>query len=229
MFKDIVTDIFFDLDHTLWDFEKNSGLTFRKILSENAIAVSPEVFLKTYMPVNLEFWKLYREDRITQDELRFQRLRKTFDLLKVPVSNEHIGILSVQYIEHLTTFSHLIPDTLEVLQYLSPNYQLHIITNGFHQVQDRKLRGSGIADFFRVVINSEKAGVKKPNPHIFQLALREAGVSPERALMIGDSLEADILGARAVGFHTLFFNCNGEETSPEELTINTLLEIKRYL
>ena len=229
MFKGVVTDIFFDLDHTLWDFEKNSGLTFRKILCENAIAVSPEDFLKTYMPVNLEFWKLYRVDRISQEELRFQRLRKTFDLLGVPVSNEHIGVLAVQYIEHLTSFSHLVPDTLEVLQYLSPNYRLHIITNGFHQVQDRKLHGSGIADYFGVVINSEKAGVKKPNPYIFQLALREAGVPPQQALMIGDSMEADILGARAVGLHTLFFNCNGEKTDPEEPTITGLLEIKRYL
>lgn len=229
MFKDLVTDVFFDLDHTLWDFEKNSGLTFTKILSENAIDVSPEDFLQAYRPVNLEFWKLYRDDRISQDELRFQRLRKTFDLLGMPISNTHIGILASQYIEYLTTFSNLMPDTLDVLQYLKPQYRLHIITNGFHQVQDRKLQGSGIADFFRVVINSEKAGVKKPNPYIFQLALREAGVAPERSLMIGDSLEADILGARAVGFHTLFFNCYGEETKPGELTINSLLEIKRYL
>ncbi len=229
MFKGVVSDVFFDLDHTLWDFDKNSELTFRRILTDNSVDIVHEDFLKAYLPINLEFWKYYRENRISKEELRFLRLKKTFDSLRFKASGDLIKLLADQYIEQLTSHNHLLPYAREILDYLKPAYRLHIITNGFHEVQERKLRNAGIQDYFIHVINSEMAGVKKPNPYIFKLALQRAVVVPERALMIGDSIEADILGARAVGLHTLHFNINSEPFHDYCSMINHLGELKSYL
>nr|WP_299175589.1 YjjG family noncanonical pyrimidine nucleotidase [uncultured Allomuricauda sp.] len=228
MYSDI-TDIFFDLDHTLWDFEKNSALTFQKILKERELKVKLDDFLSTYIPINLEFWKLYREDRISKSELRYQRLRKTFDKIDVPVSDVLINALADDYIEHLSSFTNLFPHTHDVLEYLSPHYNLHIITNGFQEIQEKKLKGSKIHHYFDHVINSETAGVKKPHPYIFELALKKADVTPKKALMIGDSLEADIIGAQSVGLHALHFNAHKEPVHDICKMIDSLIEIKSIL
>ena len=224
-----ITDIFFDLDHTLWDFEKNSKMTFRKIFSENQVGVDLEEFLGYYVPLNLEYWKLYREERISKSELRYQRLRRSFEAVHYEADDELINILSEQYIEHLSSFNNLIPDTIEVLEYLKPKYRLHIITNGFQEIQEKKLRNASILEYFNQVVNSEMAGVKKPNPRIFELALQMAGVTPDKSLMIGDSIEADILGAQAVGFRTLHFNAHNDPIHKYCEIIHELGEIKFYL
>ncbi|MDC6385977.1 noncanonical pyrimidine nucleotidase, YjjG family [Flagellimonas taeanensis] len=229
MFEHKVTDIFFDLDHTLWDFERNSALTFAKILESNRVNVDLKGFLEIYSPINLEMWKLYRENGINQSELRYQRLRRTFDTLKESVTDETIHALSHEYIEHLPSFVHLLPNALEVLEYLFPKYRLHIITNGFEEVQERKLKGSNIHHYFDQVINSEMAGVKKPDPYIFELALSKAKVEPRHTLMVGDNLEADILGAKAMGMQVVHFNSNNEANHDVCKTIYDLIEIKSIL
>ncbi len=229
MYKQRVTDVFFDLDHTLWDFEKNSALTFEKILQENQIRVDLSDFLKVYVPANYAFWKLYREERITKEELRYQRLKSVFDGLKYELTDTTIHHLADQYIQHLPSFNHLFPDAVEILDYLKPNYHLHIITNGFKEIQDQKLKNSNIWVYFDQVINSEMAGVKKPNPFIFELALRKAATSPDRSIMIGDSLEADIQGAIAVGLHVLHFNSDKGPKHDYCHMIHGLHEIKTYL
>lgn len=229
MFKNKVTDIFFDLDHTLWDFDKNSALTFQKIFQEHQINIDLESFLEVYIPANIKFWKMYREERITKSDLRYQRLKSVFDTLGFSISDHSIHILSEEYINHLSSFSNLFPNTVEILNYLKPTYKLHIITNGFQEIQKKKLMNSGIHDYFNQIIDSEMAGVKKPNPIIFNLALNRAGVEPHRSLMIGDSLEADILGAKAAGFHTLHFNAHREEYHEEAPIIYDLQEIKSFL
>ena len=101
MFRGVVTDIFFDLDHTIWDFDRNSGLTFQKILSENNIETDLEAFLAAYIPINLAYWKLFREARINKATLRYLRLRRTFDAIGSEISDETIYLLAEQYIEHL--------------------------------------------------------------------------------------------------------------------------------
>jgi putative hydrolase of the HAD superfamily len=229
MFRGQVTDIFFDLDHTLWDFERNSALTFEKILAENRIAVTVPDFLAEYVPVNLAFWKLYREEKITKSELRYQRLKTVFDSLKYQVSDEMINHLAAEYIAHLPSFNHLFPNVHEILQYLSPSYKLHIITNGFQEIQEKKMKNAQIHGYFDCIINSEMAGVKKPNPLIFLLALQQAQTIPDSSLMIGDSLEADILGAQAVGLHTLHFNAHKGPAHNYCSIINDLSEIKSFL
>jgi putative hydrolase of the HAD superfamily len=229
MFNGQISDIFFDLDHTLWDFERNSELTFDKILKDNQINVVLKDFLEVYVPINLEFWKLYREDKIGKAELRFQRLRRTFDTIGAAVSDESVYTLADEYIRHLSSFTHLIAHTVEVLEYLFPKYKLHIITNGFQEIQEKKLKGSNIHGYFDQIIDSEIAGVKKPHPYIFELALDKANVAPENSLMIGDSLEADIIGAKSVGLHALHFNAHKEPAHDFCMIIDSLIEIKSIL
>ena len=223
-----VTDVFFDLDHTLWDFEKNSALTFQQIFIDNAIKIKLDDFLEVYIPKNFEFWKLYREEKITKEKLRYLRLKDTFDELGCIVNDNLINKLADDYIENLSKYNHLIENTVEILDYLQPKYKLHIITNGFEQVQNAKLKNSNIEHFFTHIINSETTGVKKPNPIIFEHALSKAKVKPENTVMIGDNLEADIIGAKNIGMNTIFFDLH---TSFEHkyLAIRNLLEIKSYL
>ncbi|PRX53684.1 YjjG family noncanonical pyrimidine nucleotidase [Flagellimonas meridianipacifica] len=224
-----VEDIFFDLDHTLWDFELNSALTFKKILVENEVDVEITSFLEVYRPINLSYWKVYRENRISKEDLRYNRLKETFDALGYEASDELIFILSERYINYLSTFGNLIPNARQVLEYLAPKYNLHIITNGFRETQRSKIRNSNIQHFFNEIIDSETAGVKKPHPQIFEAALKLADTSAKRSLMIGDNREADIMGAQALGMQALHFNFHNEPKHQLCRIINNLDEIKNLL
>jgi len=229
MYSKIITDVFFDLDHTLWDFEKNSALTFEKILAANNVTIDLSDFLEVYVPANLIFWKLYREEKITKEELRYQRLRSVFDKIGHFVTDETIYKLSDDYIANLSSYNHLFPYTIEILEYLKPKYKLHIITNGFQEIQNKKLRNSNIDMYFNQIINSEIAGVKKPNPIIFELALNSASVTAEKSIMIGDSLEADIIGAKTMGFNAIHFNAHNDPKHEICPIIHDLREIKTFL
>ena len=221
--------LFFDLDHTLWDFDKNSALTFEKIFKINNLEVELNSFLEVYMPINLAYWKLYREEKIDKTSLRFARLKDAFDALGVKVSTQLIYKLSDDYITHLSTFNHLFDGTITILDYLKPKYTLHIITNGFKEVQHGKLNKSGIAHYFETVTNSEMVGVKKPNSKIFKHALDLAKATAEQSLMIGDNLEVDILGALNFGIDAVCFNYHKENIPNEIESVNQLLELKQYL
>ena len=221
--------IFFDLDHTLWDFDKNSSLTFKKLFSLHDINVNLKSFLKVYEPINLKYWKLYREEKIDKVNLRYFRLKDTFDVLEIDISDRLINDLSDEYIKFLSTFNHLILGSLDILKYLHPKYKLHIITNGFQEVQRGKLEKSGISFFFDTVTNSEMVGVKKPNRKIFDYALSAANTDIESSLMIGDNLEADILGANNIGIDTIFFNYHNVIFPKDIITIDYLKDLKLYL
>ena len=229
MLRERITDIFFDLDHTLWDFETNSKLTFERIFKTHRVDVPLEDFLEIYVPLNLAFWKRYRENRISKKDLRYQRLRQAFDALSFPIEDAIINRLSRDYIRYLSSYNNLINNTVDVLNYLNPRYNMHIITNGFQEIQEKKLINGGIRHYFDQVVNSEMAGVKKPHPAIFELALERAGVSAAMSLMIGDNLEADILGAKAAGFHALHFNAHNDAPHEHCLMIEDLIEIKSHL
>ncbi|HSD13064.1 MAG TPA: YjjG family noncanonical pyrimidine nucleotidase [Flavobacterium sp.] len=222
-------DIFFDLDHTLWDFERNSALTFKKIFVEHNIAVDVEAFLKYYVPVNMKYWALYREDKIDHITLRYRRLKEVFDLIPFEMNDETINLVSEEYIKYLPTFNHLFEGAIEVLDYLKPKYSLHIITNGFQEVQNGKLKNANIEHYFDTVTNSEMAGVKKPNPKIFEYALELAKADKVTSLMVGDSLEADMEGARNVGLDALFFNESKIEQPHDFPQIFHLSELKNIL
>lgn len=229
MINNRITDVFFDLDHTLWDFEKNSALTFEKILKLNRVELQLQDFLEVYIPANLAFWKLYRENKITKEALRYQRLKSVFDKLDYQTSDELIHTLSEQYIQYLSSYNHLFPYAIEILTYLQSKYRLHIITNGFEEVQNKKMKNAEIFDFFDQIINSEMAGVKKPNPIIFELALEKANTTSGQSVMIGDSLEADIMGAKNLEFKVIHFNAHNDPPHDICPIINDLEEIKNFL
>lgn len=226
--KDI-TDIFFDLDHTLWDFDKNSALTFNKIFNLNQLDINLNEFLRHYEPINLKYWKLYREEKIEKEALRFERLNEAFKAINFHVQDNIINKLSEDYITYLTTYNYLFDDTFEILNYLSSNYSLHIITNGFQEVQHGKLTKSKINHYFKTVTNSEMVGVKKPNPKIFNYALQKANTNAKNSLMIGDSYEADILGALNIGMRTVFFDLKNTSLHNTTKKINKLIDLKGFL
>lgn len=224
-----VKHIFFDLDHTLWDFETNSSQTFAFIFEKNGLGMDLVRFNEVYRPINQKYWKLYREDRVSKADLRYFRLRETFEALNEEVSDEMIHLLSEEYITYLTRHNALFANAIEVLSYLRERYRMHIITNGFEEVQHRKLQSSNLLPFFEQVITSEKVGVKKPDPRIFRYALEMSGAEPSESVMVGDNFEADILGARNVGMQTIFCEFNGEVATEPVPSIANLLEIKEFL
>lgn len=224
-----ITDIFFDLDHTLWDFDKNSGLTFKKIFKEQDIEIDIHKFLEVYEPINLEYWRLYRDEKIGKVELRYKRLKTTFNKLNFKISDELINKISEDYITYLPMFNHLLDGAKDLLDYLKDKYNLHIITNGFEEVQKIKLEKSQINDYFNVVVTSESVGVKKPNPKVFEFALKEANVSANKSIMIGDSLEADVLGALAVGISPIHLFKDIRSVDERVISVQALSEIKQYL
>ncbi len=231
MFKNLpITDVFFDLDHTLWDFEKNSELAFYNVFEIHKIEINIPLFLSIYEPINLQYWKWYRDEKITKQQLRRGRLNDAFAQLGLTFPTKIIDSLAESYIEYLPLHNHLLPGTIEVLNYLKPKYKLHIITNGFEEVQTRKLKNSNIHPYFNSITNSEKVGVKKPNPLIFYYALNQANTIPEKSVMIGDNIEADILGANAVGMYTLLFSSSqSKHPINQNNSIHQLLQIKNLL
>jgi putative hydrolase of the HAD superfamily len=221
--------LFFDLDHTLWDFDKNSAFAFDAIFKERGFAISLQDFLNIYIPRNQHYWKLYQVNQISHDDLRYFRLKDVFDALQFEVSDAIIHQLSEDYINYLPEYNHLFDGAIEILDYLKPNYKLHIITNGFASVQTKKLNNSNIGHYFNTITNSEMAGVKKPHPTIFDFALSLANASKEECLMIGDSYEADIIGAQEAGIEAIFFNEQNVEVDNSVLQINHLLDLKNIL
>lgn len=224
-----ITDVFFDLDHTLWDFEKNSALAFETIFKLNGLAIEMQQFLHFYVPINREYWERYRKDEITQEKLRFGRLKDTFDLINYEITDDFVIQLSNEYIHHLPKYNHLFDGTIELLDYLNPKYNLHIITNGFAAIQGNKLDNSFITHYFKTITNSEMAGVKKPNRIIFEYALDSAKAKKENSIMIGDCIEADVQGALDAGLDAIFFNESNLRVASHIKQVSQLLELKKYL
>ncbi|WP_271765361.1 YjjG family noncanonical pyrimidine nucleotidase [Aquimarina algiphila] len=227
--KNKIEHIFFDLDHTLWDFDRNSLLAFKMIFEKFDIDIDINIFLKTYQPINMKYWKLYREERINKEELRRARLIEAFTCFEKNFSIGVIDDISEDYINFLPLHNYLIDGTQDLLEYLNPKYELHIITNGFEEVQNQKLLNSGIRHYFNTITNSEETGVKKPNPFIFEQAIQKSGAKFDNSIMIGDNYEADIRGAEAVGLDTICFNYHKEELPFQNIQVSELKEIKNYL
>lgn len=224
--KNEITHIFFDLDHTLWDFDTNSALAFDMIFRKDYPTVDTKQFLEKYIPINQACWALFQVDKISHDELRYQRLKQSFDAIQHAVSDHQIEQIANEYIAILPEFNHLFDDALDTLNYLKERYELHIITNGFATVQFKKMSNANLSQYFKTVTNSEMAGAKKPNPIIFQHALDLANVNKKESIMIGDSMEADVIGALNFGMKAIFFNPNQIEVAENIIQINTLAQLK---
>ena len=201
--------IFFDLDRTLWDFDAAAEVAFERIyekydLKSRGIPSAHE-FHEVYHPLNERLWELYRADKITKEDLnrtRFEQPLAYYGIHDTALADH----LSEDYVYWSPRIVRLVPGTMELLEYLKPKYHLHLITNGFQEVQHTKLSGSGLEPYFETLTVSEEVGVKKPNPEIFLYALNKAHATAEESLMIGDEMAVDIDGAREAGMDTLLFH-----------------------
>ncbi len=202
--------IFFDLDHTLWDFEANSKATLQQLYAEfdlqNKGISTFEDFHKTYSVHNDKMWSNFRKGHIDRETLRWKRMWLT--LVDFKIANEPLALdMSKRYLELLPAQSELFPYAAEILEYCkNKGYRLHLITNGFEETQKLKMHHCGIGHYFEEVITSEKAMSLKPHKEIFEYAFNITGADAATSIMIGDALDIDILGARNAGMDQVFFN-----------------------
>jgi putative hydrolase of the HAD superfamily len=225
--KGRIKHIFFDLDHTLWDFDKNSEVAFDKIFKSSYPDINTSAFIQQYVPINQACWALFQNDEITQEELRYNRLKHTFDAINIELPDSDIHSIAHNYLELLPNSNLLLAGALEILDYLAPNYSLHIITNGFAGVQAKKIANSNIEHYFKSITASEAAGAKKPSRKIFEHALASANAQKSQSVMIGDSLDADVHGAIHFGIDAIYFNPHG--TAVDVPSVANLVDLKIYL
>jgi len=230
MLKDI-RHVFFDLDRTLWDFDTNSrnaiAQLYRAFGLDRQIGMDDSTFLSVYEQVNEQYWERYRLGQVTQPELRKGRFLDSLRQFGVDDA-EMAHAMGEEYVRISPRNTALVDGTMEVLEHLRGRYELHIITNGFEEVQHIKLESTGLRPFFSEVITSERAGVKKPDPGIFRFAERVTASLPEHAVMIGDHLEADVLGARQAGWQAIHF-ADHAPNDGGHIRIGGLLELKSLL
>lgn len=200
--------LFFDLDHTLWDFATNEELTlsdlFRKFNLDGYFESFSE-FFSIYEPINKELWLKYRNGEITKRLLTTERFHRTF-LMKGLDSEPTAVKFGQDFVTLSATKTALMPHTIEVLDYLKKRYTLHIITNGFIETQYVKLRSTDLEKYFDKVFISEKVGAQKPKRAFFEYAVKSCNAKKDQSLVIGDNLEADIIGAKNFGLDHVFYN-----------------------
>ncbi len=224
--------IFFDLDKTLWDFEKNSEVTFKELYHiyniQKLLNCNFESFFTTYKKHNTLLWDAYRKGEIKKEFLSTRRFLFTLN----DFGNNDLSLavkMSDDYLKLSPQKNLLFPFAIETLNFLKNKYQLHIITNGFVEVQYKKIKNSGIDKYFNQTITSEEAGVQKPDKQIFEYSLRKANALPEESIMIGDDLIIDILGAKNAGIDQIFFNyentIHNEDVTYEVDSLKKIIEI----
>ncbi|MGM0648548.1 MAG: YjjG family noncanonical pyrimidine nucleotidase [Bacteroidota bacterium] len=206
-------NIFIDLDRTLWDFETNARDTLKDIFDMHELSrekgVSFDKFLQTYQSVNHQLWEIYRQGKIIKSYLSVERFRKTLDLLGLDEGKA--SQIASAYLEWSPQKTKLFPGVIETLDYLKPAYSMYIVTNGFNEVQFKKIANSGLSSYFTKVITSDNAGHKKPDLDFFHYAFHETGVQAAETLMIGDDYEVDIEGAQRAGMDQVFVNYEKRE------------------
>ena len=201
--------LFFDLDHTLWDFDKNSEATLRRLYVEFDLAgrgiPNFDAMYKCYMVHNDKLWERYRNGYIKRDELRWKRM--WLMLLDFKVADTTLAHeIGTAYLELLPTQSLLVPHAKEVLDHCKGRYEMHLITNGFETTQRLKLQYSGIARYFTHLITSERCNSMKPHKDIFEYALKIANANLDESIMIGDAIDIDIMGAINYGMDSIYYN-----------------------
>jgi len=226
--------LFFDLDHTLWDFETNSKETLQDLFHANLLmergVVDFDQFFAHYSFHNHRLWDRYTKGFIKQDELRWKRM--WLALLEFKIADEPLARkMSVQFLDLLPTKKKLFPYTVEILEYLKKkDYKMHLVTNGFESVQHNKLRQSNLTSYFDQIITSEASNSLKPNKEIFDYAMQKAGAALKESIMMGDNQDADIQGGINAGLDTVFVNhLNVQPTVKSTYMIHHLKELENIL
>ncbi len=221
--------IFFDLDHTLWDYERNAAEALVELYDfyelNNLGIPTPQTFVDAFGVANTEVWDLYDQNLITQTELRFRRFRQVFDQLGVS-DHSLCDELNDEYLRISPLKPHLMSGAIETLDYLLPKYDLHLITNGFVEIQGQKLTSSKIDHYFKEMFTSQRAGAKKPDPRIFEYVLDYLHLQKNDVVMIGDNAQTDIKGANLVGIDTVYYNPEGLLCPQATFSICSLLTLK---
>lgn len=226
-------NLFIDLDDTLWDIHFNGRECLEEIYQDYGYAKFYPTFsdyYAVYMPGNLRLWAMYRQGEIRKEELIVERFL-------APVRDfgindpEYARKLSDDFLERTTRKTRLIEGTLELLDYLKPRYRMHILSNGFREVQYKKIENSGLKPYFDKIILSEDAGINKPHPDMFTYALKSTNSRRNETVMIGDSWDADIVGAYQSRIAQIWFNPAAEVPDGFEPThtVRTLAEIRNIL
>lgn len=219
--------IFFDLDRTLWDFDKNSEAALYEIFLNEKLneKINFHEFHETYIEINAALWRLYSLGELKKDVLRDLRFEKTLEKFGM-YDHDLANRFGTAYVEISPKKTALFPGAIDTLKELKNiGFNLHIITNGFQEVQFIKLSRSGLEPYFDVIVCSEFVGKNKPDPEIFQYALFHAKTTVDKALMIGDDFHADIIGASQIGMKSIYFNPTGETKNHHSVTIRSLDEI----
>jgi putative hydrolase of the HAD superfamily len=201
--------VFFDLDHTLWDYETNSEEALQELYDRYELGgrgcVPYELFYKGFVRINNEIWDSYDRGLIGKEVIRNERFHRVF--VNAGLDNYQLSLeFSQEYIAESPKKKNLVAHAKDVLDYLRPRYPLYIITNGFEEIQSTKMESSGITDYFKGIVTSGRAGCKKPEKEIFEFALRENGFACSDSIMIGDNLLTDIAGARNASVDTVYYN-----------------------
>ena len=228
--------LFFDLDNTLWDFTINSRLAMEQTLMQNELLprISSFVdFFEAYEQVNHSLWNDYHSKKITKQKLIVERFSRSMQAFGI--HNYDWNELNSRYLKNMSLQTKLFPGTIETLSTLkSKGYQMHIITNGFREVQYSKLTNCGLAVFFTKVFISEEIQTTKPHRQIFEHALKSTNAPKKRSIMIGDSWETDIIGALEFGMDQVMFLNQGRNQIPELIKslrhedTSTFLELKLH-
>ena len=224
--------IFFDLDHTLWDFRTNSRTVLGELVRDHGLIERgvPDAlaFIEAYEETNLRLWRRYEEGRMHRDVLRVLRFRDT--LHQFDVRDDALAdVLGHEYLERSPRQTALMPGSLELIRDLRPHYSLHIITNGFHGVQETKLKASGLVEHFKVILTSERAQARKPDVRIFHRALKEAGAVAQESLMVGDDVRTDMAGARNAGWDHVHFAAEHDPDPLATFSVCSMAELRAVL
>lgn len=225
--------IFFDLDHTLWDYDTNSRETLKELynhfdLGEKGVH-NPDAFVGTFHQVNNKLWDQYDRGMISSDVIRKERFERILAAFRV--NNPGLAsALSEEYVQGCPRRCNLMPHALDTLTYLSGRYTLTVVTNGFEDVQNIKLKAGNLHGFFDHVVTSQKAGHRKPAKEIFEYALRSNAIEPHQAVMVGDNLITDMGGAINASIDTAFFNpAMTQHNQPVKYEIRSLMELCELL